>query len=399
MKPKKYSLLYFHHLCDKYSKWIFPLHEGENVIGSDKNVDIFLYLNETEDKIESIHCKIIVDENQSNIDIISLTDNGSVKLDNDDTKQILSPGKNYELKNKSVFYLGENLKFTLVYDTMDEINKFFFGQRLENEYQKWKQLISYHEGNIKINLNLQRKESLNKSNISNASNNNNIINNSNTNNNINNSLLRSNNKDINRIGFNNFDEVPDDNWLNDNENSEYKNNLEFSPFKPMNSQNQSQNANLGKFSIDETPKISQDINNSENNNNINIKDMKDIFQSKEIKIKNEYEDNMNLMNMSNNISKENYDNNLLLFKKTSSRELLPYKNKYSEEKNLNKDEKTNNMIKELLGENNLDIIIKNTDFKKIRKFDVLYKKANKAKIETGNFDIKFTNKTNIFGKK
>jgi len=400
MKPKKYSLLYFHHLCDKYSKWIFPLHEGENVIGSDKNVDIFLYLNETEDKIESIHCKIIVDENQSNIDIISLTDNGSVKLDNDDTKQILSPGKNYELKNKSVFYLGENLKFTLVYDTMDEINKFFLGQRLENEYQKWKQLISYHEGNIKINLNLQRKESLNKSNISNASNNNNIINNSNTNNNINNSLLRSNNKDINRIGFNNFDEVPDDNWLNDNENSEYKNNLEFSPFKPMNSQNQSQNANLGKFSIDETPKISQDINNSENNNNnINIKDMKDIFQSKEIKIKNEYEDNMNLMNMSNNISKENYDNNLLLFKKTSSRELLPYKNKYSEEKNLNKDEKTNNMIKELLGENNLDIIIKNTDFKKIRKFDVLYKKANKAKIETGNFDIKFTNKTNIFGKK
>ena len=399
MKPKKYSLLYFHHLCDKYSKWIFPLHEGENVIGSDKNVDIFLYLNETEDKIESIHCKIIVDENQSNIDIISLTDNGSVKLDNDDTKQILSPGKNYELKNKSVFYLGENLKFTLVYDTMDEINKFFLGQRLENEYQKWKQLISYHEGNIKINLNLQRKESLNKSNISNASNNNNIINNSNTNNNINNSLLRSNNKDINRIGFNNFDEVPDDNWLNDNENSEYKNNLEFSPFKPMNSQNQSQNANLGKFSIDETPKISQDINNSENNNNINIKDMKDIFQSKEIKIKNEYEDNMNLMNMSNNISKENYDNNLLLFKKTSSRELLPYKNRYSEEKNLNKDEKTNNMIKELLGENNLDIIIKNTDFKKIRKFDVLYKKANKAKIETGNFDIKFTNKTNIFGKK
>ena len=398
MKPKKYSLLYFHHLCDKYSKWIFPLHEGENVIGSDKNVDIFLYLNETEDKIESIHCKIIVDENQSNIDIISLTDNGSVKLDNDDTKQILSPGKNYELKNKSVFYLGENLKFTLVYDTMDEINKFFLGQRLENEYQKWKQLISYHEGNIKINLNLQRKESLNKSNISNASNNNNIINNSNTNNNINNSLLRSNNKDINRIGFNNFDEVPDDNWLNDNENSEYKNNLEFSPFKPMNSQNQSQNANLGKFSIDETPKITQDINNSENNN-INIKDMKDIFQSKEIKIKNEYEDNMNLMNMSNNISKENYDNNLLLFKKTSSRELLPYKNKYSEEKNLNKDEKTNNMIKELLGENNLDIIIKNTDFKKIRKFDVLYKKANKAKIETGNFDIKFTNKTNIFGKK
>ena len=399
MKPKKYSLLYFHHLCDKYSKWIFPLHEGENIIGSDKNVDIFLYLKETEDKIESIHCKIILDENQSNIGIISLTDNGSVKIhDDNDTKIILSPGKKYELNNKSVFYLGENLKFTLVYDTIDEINKYFLGQRLENEYQKWKQLISYQESSIKINLNLQKKESLNKSNVSIVSNNNNNINNNNNNNNINNSLLRSSVKDINRIGFNNFEEVPDDNWLNDNENSEIKNNLELSPFKAINSQNQSQNANLIKFS-DETPKISQDVNNSESkNNNININDMKDIFESEDIKIKNDYEDNINLINTSNNLSKENYDN-CLLFKKTNSPEFLSYKNKYSEEKNLNNDEKTANMIKELLGGNNLDIIIKNTDFKKIKKFDVLYKKANRAKIESGNFDIKFKNKTNFFGNK
>ena len=399
MKPKKYSLLYFHHLCDKYSKWIFPLHEGENIIGSDKNVDIFLYLKETEDKIESIHCKIILDENQSNIGIISLTDNGSVKIhDDNDTKIILSPGKKYELNNKSVFYLGENLKFTLVYDTIDEINKYFLGQRLENEYQKWKQLISYQESSIKINLNLQKKESLNKSNVSIVSNNNNNINNNNNNNNINNSLLRSSVKDINRIGFNNFEEVPDDNWLNDNENSEIKNNLELSPFKAINSQNQSQNANLIKFS-DETPKISQDVNNSESkNNNININDMKDIFESEDIKIKNDYEDNINLINTSNNLSKENYDN-CLLFKKTNSREFLSYKNKSSEEKNLNNDEKTANMIKELLGGNNLDIIIKNTDFKKIKKFDVLYKKANRAKIESGNFDIKFKNKTNFFGNK
>ena len=388
MKPKKYSLLYFHHLCDKYSKWIFPLHEGENIIGSDKNVDIFLYLNETEDKIESIHCKIIVDEYQGNISIISLTDNDSVKLDNDGTKEILSPVKKYELKNKSVFYLGENLKFTLVYDTMD---------------QKWKQLISYQESNVKINLNLPRKESLNKSNISIVSNNNNNNNiNNNNNYNINNSLLNSNTKDVNRVGFNNFDEVPDDNWLNDNENSENKNNLEFSPFKPINSQNPSQNTNLNKLSIEDTPKISQEVNISENNNsnNININDMKDIFHSKEAKIKNEFPDNINLIDNSNNLSKENCDNNsnLLLFKKASS-DFLPYKSKFNEEKNMNKDEKTANMIKELLGENNLDIIINNTDFKKIKKFDVFYKKSNKAKIETGNFDIKFTNKTNIFGSK
>ena len=297
MKPKKYSLLYFHHLCDKYSKWIFPLHEGENIIGSDRNVDIFLYLNEIKDKIESIHCKIISDESQNNIIIISLTDNGIVKLNNDDKIEILSPGKEYILKNKSVFYLGENLKFTLVYDTMDEIYKYFLGQRLENEYQKWKQLISFQESNTKINLNLnlQRKESLNKSIISNLSNNNNN-NNNNINNNINNtnnnSLLYSNKKDINRIGFNNFDEVPDDNWINDNENSENKNNLEFSPFKQINSQNQSQKDNFVKFSIDETPKISQEINMSENNNNKYINEIKDMFHSKEIKIKNEYNENL-----------------------------------------------------------------------------------------------------------
>ena len=62
----------------------------------------------------------------------------------------MSPGKEYILKNKSVFYLGENLKFTLVYDTMDEIYKYFLGQRLENEYQKWKQLISFQESNQKL---------------------------------------------------------------------------------------------------------------------------------------------------------------------------------------------------------------------------------------------------------
>ena len=217
---KKYSLLYFQHLCDKYSKWIFPLHEGENIIGSDKTVDIFLYLNENEDKIESVHCKIIVNEN--NISIISLTENGNVKKYNKDENIVLLPGKVYELKNKSIFYLGNNLKFMIINDTDDDIYNFFIEQRLDNEYQKWKQLITYQESNIKIDLNLARKESLNKSIISNISNNNNNNLNLN-NNNISNSLLRSNTKEVNRIGFNNFDEVPEDNWLNDNENLEDKN--------------------------------------------------------------------------------------------------------------------------------------------------------------------------------
>ena len=391
MKPKKYSLLFFHHQCDKYSKWIFPLHEGENIIGSDKNVDIFLYLKETKDLIESIHCKIILDENKGIISIISLTDNGTVILSNDDTKKILSPGKEYELKNKSVFYLGENLKFTLINETLDEINKYFIEQRLESEYQKWKQLISYQESNKKINLNLTRRESLNRSNVSIVSNNNNLNNNINNNNinnnNINNSLLQSNTKDINRIGFNNFDEVPDDNWLNENDNSDYKDNLDFSPFKPGNSQNLIQKDNLIKLSVENSPKNSQNANISENNDNkINLNEIKDMmFYSKEPKIKNIFDENM--INNSNNISKENcdnYNNNQLpLFKK---------KNLFNEQNDLNKDDKTAKIIKEILGENNLEIIIKKTDLNKIKKFDVFYKKSNKNKIETGNFDIKFTNK-------
>ena len=407
MKVKKYSLLYFHHLIDKYSKWIFPLHEGENIIGSDKNVDIFLYLDENIDKIESIHCKIIVDEYQNNLSIISLSDTNNVQMEENEDKIILSPGKQYILKNKSIFYLGENLKFIAVNDTMDEIYNYFIEQRLESEFQKWKQLISYQESNIniKISLNLTRKESLNKSNISIKSNNNNNLINSNINN-YNNSLLNSNNKDINRIGFNNFDEVPDDNWLNDNDNYNEKNNLNFSPFKQENilneQNNQNSNINTVKFSFDNTPIISPDIKINEDNKIID-----NMFHSKEPNIKNNFEEIVNTSNISNkNISHENNnennngnnnDDNLPFFKNTKSNDCTPLKNKYHEEKIINKDEKTLNMIKELLGENNLEIIINNTNLKKIKKFDVIYKRGNKAKLEKGNFDIKFNNKSNIFG--
>ena len=396
MKSKKYSLLYFHHLCDKYSKWIFPLHEGENIIGSDKISDIFLYLNETEDYIESIHCKIFVDKN-NNISIISLTDNGSVKLENDDIKKSLSPGKDYELKNKSIFYLGKNLKFMVIYDTLDEINNFFKGQRLENEFLKWKDLITYQEKKTKSNIIQQRKESLNKSNLSNVSNNNNNVNN---NNNINNSLLQSNKKEVNPIAFNDFDQVPDDIWNNDNENSMNKNNLE-SPFKQINNQNQMQKNKLVKDSVDGTPKKSQDMNISENNNinNLDVKDM--MYFSKEQKIKNTFEENV--FNHSKNISQENYDNynnnNLPLFQMPTTTDFVPLNNKYNETLNSNKDDKTAKMIRELLGENNLELIIKNTDFNKIKKLDTCYKKINKAKIESGIFDIKFNKKANILGKK
>ena len=368
MKTKIYSLLYFQQLNDKYSKWIFPLHEGENIIGSDKDVDIFLYLNKQEDIIESVHCKIIVDENQSNIGIISLTDKGFVKKvdTSKEEKIILSPGKVYELKNKSIFYLTDNIKFMLIKGSLDEIYSFFLGQRLENEYQKWYQLLLNQESHFKINLNLQRKDSL----ISNISNNynNNVIN-------------RSNTKEMNRMGFNNFDEVVDDNILNEN------NNITVSPI--INDKIDKINTFL------EMNNGSKEISYNKNENiNENIDDKNEYINLINQKIKNE---DKNINNNNVNFFKENnnYINNNMTLRRGSNYENKNYK---YDEKVINKDEKTLKMIKELLGENNLDIIIQNTNFTKIKKFDIFLKKSNKSKIDKSNFDIKFKNK-NFFENK
>lgn len=368
MKTKIYSLLYFQQLNDKYSKWIFPLHEGENIIGSDKDVDIFLYLNKQEDIIESVHCKIIVDENQSNIGIISLTDKGFVKKvdTSKEEKIILSPGKVYELKNKSIFYLTDNIKFMLIKGSLDEIYSFFLGQRLENEYQKWYQLLLNQESHFKINLNLQRKDSL----ISNISNNYN-----------NNAINRSNTKEMNRMGFNNFDEVVDDNILNEN------NNITVSPI--INDKIDKINTFL------EMNNGSKEISYNKNENiNENIDDKNEYINLINQKIKNEDE---NINNNNVNFFKENnnYINNNMTLSRGSNYENKNYK---YDEKVINKDEKTLKMIKELLGENNLDIIIQNTNFTKIKKFDIFLKKSNKSKIDKSNFDIKFKNK-NFFENK
>ena len=224
---KKYFLLHFQQINDKFSKWIFPLHGGENIIGSDKNVDIFLYLNEKEDIINSVHCKIIVNELQNDVGIISL--DGSVKREEGDEIIILSPGKEYELNNKTIFYLTNNIKFMLIKGAIEEIHDFFLDENLENDFQKWHQFILAHESNKKINLNLTWKESYSKSFISNISKNdinknlNNSVNNylpnvtnKNLVNNKQHSILGLNIKEVNRIGFNNFDAVLEDNLINDN---------------------------------------------------------------------------------------------------------------------------------------------------------------------------------------
>ena len=425
---KKYALLYFQQLNDTFSKWMFPLHDGENIIGSDKGNDIFLYLNEKEDIIDEVHCKIIVNEMQNDVGIISLASKGYVKRGEDKEKIILSPGKEYELNHKSVFYLTDSVKFMLIKGTVEEIHNFFLEENLEDEFNKWYQLILENE-KMKTELNLTRKESNNKSFVSNNNENNNNVNYSTpVNNHINNnivlnkelannntaiSLLGSINKEVNRIGFNNFDEVPD-NLISDYKNSHNpinsaykknnvnsKNSLIISPYKKIeneeskkesnNSYNNSNNNNSGNYIKQiSTEKISNIIMNEKETEINSIKsELKDEFNFNN-KYNKEPDDSINY-----NRQKENYDNSLNLFRQASSN--FEHKRKYSE-KEINKDEKTMQTIRELLGENNLEIIIKNTNNKEIKKFDVFFKNSKNKLSGVGNIDIQvkkndFLNKT------
>ena len=422
---KKYALLYFQHVNDIFSKWIFPLHDGENIIGSDKEVDIFLYLNEKEDIIDSVHCKIIVNEFQNDVGIISLASNGHVKRGEGNEKIILSPGKEYELNNKTVFYLTDNIKFMLIKGTIDEIHDYFLDENLENEFQKWHQFIIAQESNMKINLNLTRKESYNKSfvsnndmhnnnsniNINNSVNNNNLMNsatsNKNINNNISNSILGSNHKEVNRIGFNNFDEVPEDNLFNDNKailhnpiNSVFNNNIKkqiinISPFKLTEKEIEQNNEDNKNELINNNYKFKQSTDIT-NNIIVNEKETEINSIKSEIKIENtkNFNDKENKINYEDtNYYKPNIENNNLVDLYTQAS--FEFK-KNNNEKIINKDEKTIQAIKELLGENNLEIIINNTNYKNIKKYDIIFKKSKnnikgKSGAGFGNFDIRVKN--------
>jgi len=425
---KKYALLYFQQIKDTFSKWMFPLHDGENIIGSDKGNDIFLYLNEKEDIIDEVHCKIIVNEMQNDVGIISLASKGYVKRGEDKEKIILSPGKEYELNHKSVFYLTDNVKFMLIKGTVEEIHNFFLEENLEDEFNKWHQIILENE-KMKTDLNLTRKESYNKSFVSNNNENNNNINYSTpVNNHINNniilnkelannntaiSLLGSINKEENRIGFNNFDEVPD-NLISDYKNSHNpinsaykknnlnsKNSLIISPYKkidneeskkePNNNYSNSNNNNSSNYIKQiSTEKISNVVMNEKETEINSIKsEIKEEFNINNKYIKESY-DSINY-----NRQKENYDNSLNLFKQASTNS--DHKRKNSE-KEINKDEKTIQTIKELLGEDNLEIIIKTTNNKEIKKFDLIFKNSKNKLAGAGNIDIQvkkndFLNKT------
>jgi hypothetical protein len=309
----------------------------------------------------------------------------------------------------------------LIKGTIEEIHDFFSEENLENEFQKWHQLITSHEIFIKFDLNLTRRESCNKSFVSNNNdinnnanlgtsiNNNSIhkssnkeLNNSIINNSIDNSIYASNNKELNKLGFNNFDEVPDNlisnyrasqhNPLNSSYNKNILNNKNIIMPSPIKMTDNIENKNEldNNNEINSKSQIIPDLNKSQNNI-INDK------ESNTNSVKSEAKEEINLNNKYNkefnddtviSKKKENYDNSLNLFKNASINSECK---KNSNEKEINKDEKTLQTIRELLGDNNLEIIIKNTNNKNIKKFDIFFKKIKKGMTGTGNFDIKIKN--------
>ena len=425
---KKYALLYFQQINDIFSKWIFPLHDGENIIGSDEDADIFLYLNENEDVIESCHCKIIVNEAQNEVGIISLALNGNVKRGEKENQIILRPGTEYELNNKSIFYLTNNAKFTLIKGTLEEIHNFCTDEGLENEFQQWHQFILTIENNIKINLNLSKKDLNNNSFISNnnenniSEKNNSILLNSAVSNhnlslnpNVSNSILGSNIKEVNRIGFNNFDEVPEDNIINDKKiqsynpiNLGYNNSIKsiknplinISPLKPIKNQENQNNESNNNTPVTPNNKnnsfnfklnqISSEIINI-NNNIINEKETELNSMKSEIKEDNylinnnnkqannnsgEHSETKNENYNDNKANEDDYSNPFVLFKQ-STNEFR--KNSFCDEKQINNDETALQILRELLGENDLEKIINNKNNKEMKKYDKIIKKSRQNK--------------------
>ena len=365
---KYYSLLYFQQLDDKNSKWVFPLHNGENIIGSDKDVDIFLYLNNKEDFIDSVHAKIILKESTNEVKIINLATKGFVRKLFNQNKVSLSPGKEYPLSNKNVFFLSENSKFILINGTIEEIKKYLTDENIEDEFHKWYQKIIDNKSQIKINLNLVRKESsvCNKSILSN-----NNINNDSLILNKNSSNLFSNNL-TNRTGFNNFDEVPDilaftqisKKSFSDKNNKYFDNKNVISNVNPF---------YLKEGNIDYNEK---NKNNNELSNNISSS------EETETKINKKKSDNKEGDN--NNNDDMNLEN---IFKPEAINE-----NYNNEQMNI-KDENTVKLINELLGESNLEIIFRNTDINSVSKYDIFFQNLKNSK--NIRKDINLNNNINI----
>ena len=131
---QNYSLLILSQKNIPDLKIVFPLHEGENLIGANKDSDICLQFSEKD--IDPIHAKITINKQKYLLDIgIIILKNNKAYISKEGNKKILVPGKEYELTKNCIFYLNDNIKFKLVKGTIDEIRTIFNSEGLENEFR------------------------------------------------------------------------------------------------------------------------------------------------------------------------------------------------------------------------------------------------------------------------
>lgn len=148
---QNYALLIYTQKSISNVNVVFSLHEGENIIGSNKDSNI--YLNLPENDIDPIHAKIKVNKQKYLLDIgIQIIKSTKAYIEKEGNKKILFPGKEYELPKNSTFYLNDSTKFTLIKGTIDEIRTIFISENLENKFRKWYKTIINEEKERKINI-------------------------------------------------------------------------------------------------------------------------------------------------------------------------------------------------------------------------------------------------------
>lgn len=156
---KNYCLLCYVPTNDPDSKMTFLLQEGENSIGTDKDCDIHLQMD-NKSIAYPIHAKVIVNRQNNFLDVgIKIVKVNSAYIKKDDNKKILLPEREYELPINSIFYLNDTHRFRLIKGNIEEIKIILMSANLEMEFQKWHRKIIENERKNNLNSISNQKNS------------------------------------------------------------------------------------------------------------------------------------------------------------------------------------------------------------------------------------------------
>ena len=117
-----FAILIFKSEDDSQVKEIFTLHPGENTIGSDNDCDIVIQLNDN--SIESLHAKVIVNDDFKDIGIEDISISNTIYREKDGQKLKLKKRREYELFPNRIFYLTHKMKFFLFEGKLETIEKY-----------------------------------------------------------------------------------------------------------------------------------------------------------------------------------------------------------------------------------------------------------------------------------